>query len=224
MLTGVARLRTLRIGLLTSGIAASSLGFAQASDAAKPNATGPAGANAPVGRNGVATSEPPSPFSDAPTTITDTTPNRPTQTPETVPLAVAPPGGTALSPAEPAKGPKFTIGAGTILWLYQPLAGEAKNNVEVFWANLVADGSLGSFGFHLEPRFRDSKLRPFFSGTAWLKKPMVTARFRPAKSKSEKLQSARSLLGQFVLRQRTSVRRAQAGARLRYLGRGGDWR
>ena len=45
---------------------------------------------------------------------------------------------------------------------------ESKNNLEVFFANIILDGRAGSFGFHLEPRFRESQLRPFFSGPAWI--------------------------------------------------------
>jgi len=55
-----------------------------------------------------------------------------------------------------------TIGAGVLLWYYQPIVPRAphvENNVSVFWARLLVDGKRGIFGFHLEPRFRDSPLR-----------------------------------------------------------------
>jgi hypothetical protein len=55
-----------------------------------------------------------------------------------------------------------TLGAGVLLWYYQPIVPRAagvKNDVSVFWARLLVDGKRGIFGFHLEPRFRDSPLR-----------------------------------------------------------------
>jgi hypothetical protein len=61
-----------------------------------------------------------------------------------------------------------SIGGGVIVYYYQPTKGDAKNDVSVFFANLVLDGRWGQFGLHIEPRFRDTKLRPFFDGPAWL--------------------------------------------------------
>jgi len=55
-----------------------------------------------------------------------------------------------------------TAGAGVLLWYYQPIVPRApsvENNVSIFWARLLVDGQRGIFGFHLEPRFRDSPLR-----------------------------------------------------------------
>jgi hypothetical protein len=88
-----------------------------------------------------------------------------------------------------APSPRLTLGAGAILWLYQPFTKDSKNNVEVFWANIVADGTLGAFGFHLEPRFRDTKLRSFFAGTAWLQEAYVSAEIPYAKIKVGKVYS-----------------------------------
>ena len=173
MLTGVARLRTLTIGLLTAGITASRLSSAQTTDNSKPvPAPSTSADGAPSKAPAAANPEPASPGGSPASSAApaDASPARAVETPVTATPTLARPEGAPPSPAnsEPEKGPKFTLGAGTILWFYQPLAGEGKNNVEVFWANLVADGSLNSFGFHLEPRFRDSKLRPFFAATAWL--------------------------------------------------------
>lgn len=61
----------------------------------------------------------------------------------------------------------LTLGGGAILYLYQPTNG-GENNLSLFFANLVLDGKWGNWGLHLEPRFRDSKLRPFFDGPAWV--------------------------------------------------------
>jgi hypothetical protein len=62
-----------------------------------------------------------------------------------------------------------TLGGGVLLWYYQPVNVQgAENNVSIFFANIVLDGKWGIFGLHLEPRFRDTKLRPFFDGPVWL--------------------------------------------------------
>jgi len=98
----------------------------------------------------------------------------------------AAPSPSSVAP-EPVATPKLTIGAGAILWLYQPFTKGTKNNVEVFWANLVVDGTLGAFGLHLEPRVRDTKLRSFFAGTAWLQEAYAFADVPYAKIKVGKI-------------------------------------
>jgi hypothetical protein len=113
-------------------------------------------------------------------------PNSADETPPVQPPAA--PVIPAPAPA-PAPSPKFNIGAGAILWFYQPLTEGTKNNVEVFWANIVADGTLGAFGLHLEPRFRDTKLRSFFAGTAWLQEAYASAEVPHAKIKVGKVYS-----------------------------------
>jgi hypothetical protein len=83
----------------------------------------------------------------------------------------APPGNSAPSEAPRTLLPwldNFTIGGGLILYYYQPTKGPGKNNVSVFFANLLLDGKWDQFALHVEPRFRDSKLRSFFDGPAWL--------------------------------------------------------
>jgi hypothetical protein len=62
----------------------------------------------------------------------------------------------------------LTVGGGAILWYYQPFLTGAKDNVDLFFANIVLDAELGRFGFHAEPRLRNGKLRPFFDGPAWV--------------------------------------------------------
>ena len=74
----------------------------------------------------------------------------------------------ASAPAPAPKTPVLQVGGGAILWYYQPFLPDAKNNLEVFFANIILDAKVGDFAFHLEPRFRESKLRPFFSGPAWI--------------------------------------------------------
>ncbi|MFZ5896321.1 MAG: hypothetical protein ACOY0T_35025 [Myxococcota bacterium] len=64
---------------------------------------------------------------------------------------------------------KLKIGGGGILWYYQPTIADQKNNLEFFNVRLTFDANFGGgFAFHLEPRFRDTKLRAFFAGTAWI--------------------------------------------------------
>jgi hypothetical protein len=72
-------------------------------------------------------------------------------------------------PALPEWMNGVTLGGGVLLWYYQPInVPGAQNDVSVFWARLLVDGKWGPFGVHLEPRFRDTKLRPFFDGPVWL--------------------------------------------------------
>jgi hypothetical protein len=74
----------------------------------------------------------------------------------------------ASTPAPLPPTPVLKVGGGAILWYYQPFLPEVQNNLEVFFANIILDANVGDFSFHLEPRFRESKLRPFFSGPAWV--------------------------------------------------------
>lgn len=60
------------------------------------------------------------------------------------------------------------LGAGAILYYYQPLKKHQDNNLSFFYGRLVTDVDAGPFGFHIEARFRDGKLRPFFEGPAWI--------------------------------------------------------
>jgi hypothetical protein len=75
----------------------------------------------------------------------------------------------------PAWTRHLTVGGGAILWYYQPFLEGAKNNLQVFFANIVLDADLGHFGFHAEPRIRNTKLRPFFEGPAWMQEVYARA-------------------------------------------------
>ncbi|HEY3592777.1 MAG TPA: hypothetical protein VGL13_02845 [Polyangiaceae bacterium] len=68
------------------------------------------------------------------------------------------------------------------------------NNFEIYYANLLLDGALGHYGFHLEPRIRDTKLRTFFPGTAWLEEGYAFATFDPLTLKVGKIYSRLGLL------------------------------
>jgi hypothetical protein len=68
------------------------------------------------------------------------------------------------------------------------------NNLEIYYANLLLDGAFGHFGFHLEPRVRDTKLRAFFPGTAWIEEGYAFATFEPVTLKVGKEYSRLGLI------------------------------
>src|SRR5205807_436179 len=78
------------------------------------------------------------------------------------------PAATVSTPALPGWLSSLSIGGGALLWYYQPVqVAAAKSNVDLFFANLLLDGKFGAVGLHIEPRFRDSRLRSFFPGPVW---------------------------------------------------------
>ncbi len=87
-----------------------------------------------------------------------------------VPAAVTSPEPVAEQPpAAPTVADRLKIGGGGILWYYQPTIAHQKNNLEFYNVRLTFDADFGDgFGFHLEPRVRDTKQRSFFAGTAWI--------------------------------------------------------
>ncbi len=104
----------------------------------------------------------PAPATPAPATLAPSTTAAPgvlqTESPP-VPMASPP---QAAKPLLPEWMNGVTLGAGVLLWYYQPIvprAPDVENKVSVFWARLLVDGKRGIFGFHLEPRFRDTPLR-----------------------------------------------------------------
>jgi len=88
----------------------------------------------------------------------------------------------------------FTLGGGLIVYYYQPTEDPGTNNVSVFFANLLLDGRWDRFALHVEPRFRDSKLRTFFDGPAWLQEAYGSATLGPV---TIKLGKEYKLLGLF---------------------------
>jgi len=121
----------------------------------------------------------------------------PTSAPSTLKQAtarVALPGPVAPA-AEPAPAfPEWIrhvkLGGGAILYYYQPLKKHQKNNLSFFHGRIDVDVDVGAFGIHLEPRFRDGKLRPFFEGPAWIEEGYTSWTFGPfAKLKVGKLYS-----------------------------------
>jgi hypothetical protein len=115
------------------------------------------------------------PPADAPTATPVAVPAQtPAATPVAVPVAGVPP--QKPEPTVPEWLNGLTLGGGVLLWYYQPInVPGAENDVSVFWARLLVDGKWGAFGLHLEPRFRDSKLRSFFDGPVWLQEAYASA-------------------------------------------------
>jgi hypothetical protein len=75
----------------------------------------------------------------------------------------------------------LSIGGGAILWYYQPVnLPSTDSDVSLFYANLLLDGKFGAFGLHIEPRFRDSRLRDFFPGPVWAQEVYASATLAPA--------------------------------------------
>lgn len=80
--------------------------------------------------------------------------------------------------AQAAKPPQFAldIHGRAYIWYYVPLTGGSPD-LRLYYANLVLDAKYevlvnGSksipLGFHVEPRFRDTKLRSFFPSNTWV--------------------------------------------------------
>src|SRR6478736_3582378 len=80
----------------------------------------------------------------------------------------------------------FTLGGGAILYYYQPTEG-GNANFSLFFANLILDGKWGAFGLHVEPRFRDTRLRPFFEGPVWVQEAYGSFTLEPVTLKLGKI-------------------------------------
>jgi hypothetical protein len=159
---------------------------ALAQEPSNPGSPSPAGAAPPA-------PPPPGPPAASP----ETSPPAPVTAPagsdvevRSVPQQPPPPMGGPVAGATPfaLELPSWmhgvTLGAGALLWYYQPIALHAagvENDVSVYWANLVLDGKWGAFGVHVEPRFRDTPLRPFFGGPVWLQEAYGSVDFGPAR-------------------------------------------
>jgi hypothetical protein len=57
---------------------------------------------------------------------------------------------------------------GAYLWYYQPLEGPAKRDFSLYAAYLLFDARYDDFGFLFQPRFRDTKLRPYYQSVFWV--------------------------------------------------------
>jgi hypothetical protein len=153
-----ARTATSRLALiaLIALIVAASPGAARAAGADQPDGPAPAGASVP----------PPLP-----------PPSQPAALPVAEPPATVRAG--TPSPALPDWLRSLSIGGGAILWYFQPVSTGATRNVDLFFANLLLDGKFGAVGLHIEPRFRDSRLRAFFPGPVWAQEVYASVTLAP---------------------------------------------
>jgi len=62
----------------------------------------------------------------------------------------------------------FTLHGGAYLWHYQPFVDGVDENTELYAAYFLLDVPWDAFRFHFEPRFRNTKLRPFFESNVWV--------------------------------------------------------
>ena len=103
--------------------------------------------------------------------------------PSDVPAVPPPETVAATAPGAPLPDwlRSLSIGGGVILWYYRPvdLGAGAESNVDLFFANLLLDGKFGRFGLHVEPRFRDSRLREFFPGPVWAQEAYASVAITP---------------------------------------------
>lgn len=92
-----------------------------------------------------------------------------------------PPGGQLVPesvPSAPETKPSaatLKLGAGLIVWYYQPFLDGARNRAESFFGRITLDGQKGIWGLHLEPRFRDTKQRSFEDGPVFLQEGYLSA-------------------------------------------------
>ena len=149
---------------VVGGFSLFSLGASAAPQDPAPATTEPSAPQSPPSASAAPAPSTTTPAPSAPA-ATGSVPGAPTTVRQTefesppAPMASPPPEAKPLLP-DWMNG--VTLGAGVLLWYYQPIVPRAvgvENKVSVFWARLLVDGKRGIFGFHLEPRFRDTPLR-----------------------------------------------------------------
>ncbi len=57
---------------------------------------------------------------------------------------------------------------GAYIWYYQPLQGPNEHDLSLWAAYLKFDAKYDDFGVHLEPRFRETKFRPYYPSNFWI--------------------------------------------------------
>lgn len=96
------------------------------------------------------------------------------KTPEGDPDEQAAPAGELPPPTAPRQDlPRVELHGGAYFWYYQPVANAVDitpddNNIELTLASLEFEGRLDDFGLVLNPRFRDSEAREFFTSNVWI--------------------------------------------------------
>jgi hypothetical protein len=166
-------------------------------EAAPPTAAGtPANPELPAATAATSTDQTtpapqPAPFGSAGATAEVSSAPKPAQ-PVANPAAAEPAvqAETTVAPPAPIDAPAATepfpewtrhvkLGGGAILYYYQPLKKGWDNDLSFFHGRIDLDVNVGAFGFHIEPRFRDSKLRPFFDGPAWIEEGYASWKIAP---------------------------------------------
>jgi hypothetical protein len=94
------------------------------------------------------------------------------------PAAKPPPPVGELAPIVPPRQvlPRVELHGGAYFWYYQPLSATSgatpsdpsDPNIELYLASLDFEGRLDDFGLILNPRFRDSEARQFFTSNVWI--------------------------------------------------------
>ena len=153
---------------------------ASAQDATQPPVTAPPSTAPP-------STEPPPPPPPPPlepwSPVTPVAPAAP-ETPVTSPTPAPPPvpgPDTEGGPAGPGMRPhgdgdgehhrrRFSVDlhGGAYLWYYQPLEGPKEHDLSLWAAYLKFDAKYDDFGVHLEPRFRETKFRPYYPSNFWI--------------------------------------------------------
>jgi len=167
----VKSLRSFRfsiLSLLGTALTTSTL-FAQApSEAATPATATPATATPAPATPAPATPAPVQPLpADVPATAVTAAPSVAEPRSVTPPPTEAPREPEATAPA--AKPSVLKLGGGATLWYYQPTLHGQKNKLEFYNVHIDLDADFNdNFGFHLQTRFRDTKLRSYYDSTAWI--------------------------------------------------------
>jgi hypothetical protein len=95
---------------------------------------------------------------------------------DAVPAPMPPPPPPASALATP---PIVKVGGAVILYYRHSLLGQHppgyKDVFEVYRGQVLIDGKLERFGLHLDFRVRDTLLKPFFKGTAWVEEAYAFA-------------------------------------------------
>jgi hypothetical protein len=103
----------------------------------------------------------------------------------------APPPAPAAPPTPPPASPLATppvvkVGGGAIIYYrhsIRPLTEKPYKDVfEIYRGQVLIDGKLERFGLHFDFRVRDSLLKTFFKGTAWVEEAYATADLVTAES------------------------------------------
>lgn len=90
----------------------------------------------------------------------------------------------------------FDLHGGAYLWYYQPFLDGGKADASLYYAWLSFSAKFDDFGFYFEPRFRDSKLRPFFNSNNWVQEAYASWKV-PADLGTLKVGKEYSRLGRF---------------------------